>query len=162
LVVIVRACQPADEPFLRDMLYHAIYIPPGMPPLSPDVVDQPDIAPYVRGFGRQVGDIGLLVEQDATPCGAAWVRLMQGYGFVDAHTPELTIALLPPFRGQGLGTLLLEALLDAVRPHFQQVSLSVVKENPARRLYERLGFVTVSQNGDSLTLCKRLTATRRV
>ncbi len=155
--MILRACLPADEPFLREMLYQAIYVSPGQPPLPHDVIDQPDIAPYVQNFGRQAGDIGFVAEQDAIPCGAAWVRLMQGYGFVDAHTPELTIALLPAFRGQGLGTLLLEALFDAVRPHFQQVSLSVVRENPARRLYERLGFVAVSQNGDSLTLCKRLT-----
>jgi ribosomal-protein-alanine N-acetyltransferase len=45
------------------------------------------------------------------PIGAAWLRLWskdeQGYGFVDVHTPELSMAVRPEFRGQGIGTLLL-------------------------------------------------------
>jgi predicted acetyltransferase len=44
-------------------------------------------------------------------------------------------------RGQGLGERLLRALFDAARPLYPALSLSVRQENPARRLYERAGFV---------------------
>jgi ribosomal protein S18 acetylase RimI-like enzyme len=51
----------------------------------------------------------------------------------------LDIALLPAWRGRGLGTRCLQALAEAAgqRP----LSIHVEIHNPARRLYERLGFV---------------------
>jgi ribosomal protein S18 acetylase RimI-like enzyme len=49
----------------------------------------------------------------------------------------LDIALLPAWRGQGLGTRCLRALAKSGR----RLSIQVEIHNPARRLYERLGFV---------------------
>ena len=49
----------------------------------------------------------------------------------------LDIALLPAWRGRGLGTRCLQALADTGRG----LSIQVEIHNPARRLYERLGFV---------------------
>ncbi|MEO6280463.1 GNAT family N-acetyltransferase [Roseateles sp.] len=49
----------------------------------------------------------------------------------------LDIALLPAWRGQGLGTRCLRALAEGGR----RLSIQVETHNPARRLYERLGFV---------------------
>jgi GNAT superfamily N-acetyltransferase len=53
------------------------------------------------------------------------------------------LAVAPAMRGQGIGTLLLEAVFQAARDRgFRSVSLEVVDTNPdARRLYERVGFV---------------------
>jgi ribosomal protein S18 acetylase RimI-like enzyme len=103
-----------------------------------------------------VGDIGVIAEEDGQPIGAAWVRLMHGYGFVDAETPELTVALLPGFQGRGIGTQLLESLFEAVKPNFEYVSLSVTMTNIARRLYERLGFETLILEDGTATMRKRL------
>jgi ribosomal protein S18 acetylase RimI-like enzyme len=67
-----------------------------------------------------------------------------GYGFVRADVPEVTVALMPPYRGQGIGTALLRQLLaDAGAAGYPALSLSVQAQNPARRLYERLRFVRV-------------------
>lgn len=55
------------------------------------------------------------------------------------------IALLPEYRGAGIGTVLIGALLDEARSNGQSVHLHVLRENRARRLYERLGF-TVSDD----------------
>ena len=56
------------------------------------------------------------------------------------------IQIVPEQQGRGFGSAILEKLLtDAVQAHVT-VCLSVLKVNPARRLYERLGFRIVGQN----------------
>lgn len=44
------------------------------------------------------------------------------------------------FRGQGLGTAVLRDLVAAARARQLPLALRVLRPNPARRLYERLGF----------------------
>jgi len=50
------------------------------------------------------------------------------------------IALLPPYRNQGIGTQVLRRLMDQAGRSGQPVELSVSATNRARGLYERLGF----------------------
>jgi ribosomal protein S18 acetylase RimI-like enzyme len=57
------------------------------------------------------------------------------------------VALLPEWRGRGIGTGLLEALLDEGRGSDRAVTIHVELSNPAMRLYERLGFKAVEQVG---------------
>jgi ribosomal protein S18 acetylase RimI-like enzyme len=54
------------------------------------------------------------------------------------------IALLPDFRGRGVGTGLLRGLLDEAAREGRKLSIHVERENPAARLYRRLGFVPVA------------------
>jgi GNAT superfamily N-acetyltransferase len=89
--------------------------------------------------------------------GAAWYRLFgaqeDSYGFVDEKTPEVTIGVEPGHRGGGIGRALLEALARSARAHgYSTLSLSVEEENPALRLYERVGFERRSQGGRPCTL----------
>lgn len=51
-----------------------------------------------------------------------------------------SIELLSAYQGQGIGTHLIKALLDEAQQKDVPVTLQVLKVNPARRLYERLGF----------------------
>ncbi|WP_063552528.1 GNAT family N-acetyltransferase [Burkholderia territorii] len=65
------------------------------------------------------------------------------------------IQILPSRQGQGIGEAVLRALLlEAAREHVP-VSLSVLHGNPARRLYERLGFRLVAETETSATLMWR-------
>lgn len=58
------------------------------------------------------------------------------------------IAVLPEARGQGAGSAMMRWCEDVARGHGSKfMSLSVVKGNPAARLYERFGFETVEQGG---------------
>jgi ribosomal protein S18 acetylase RimI-like enzyme len=57
------------------------------------------------------------------------------------------IALMPGHRGSGIGTRLLRALLDEGDATGRKVSIHVEIFNPARRLYERLGFVQAGDRG---------------
>lgn len=65
------------------------------------------------------------------------------------------IQVLPARQGRGIGEAVLRALLtDAAREN-ACVSLSVLHGNPARRLYERLGFRVASQTETSASLVWR-------
>ncbi len=49
--------------------------------------------------------------------------------------------VLPRYRRRGIGTTLLRAAIEwGRRRHCQQAQLSVLPHNPARRLYQKLGF----------------------
>lgn len=161
---LTQTITTADEPFLWQMLYLAIYVPDNAVAPPRHIVNTPELSRYVQGWG-QSGDFGLkaLASGDTQPVGAAWLRLLtgenRGYGYVNDLTPELSIAVVAQYRGKGIGTLLLKGLLESVRDVYSAVSLSVSCENPALRLYKRLGFEIVGQEGSSLTLKKELTTT---
>lgn len=55
------------------------------------------------------------------------------------------LSLLPDARGAGVGTRVLEHVLAEAQRAGRPVRLSVQHLNPARRLYERLGFVPLSE-----------------
>jgi GNAT superfamily N-acetyltransferase len=145
----------ADEPFLWEMLYLALYVPLGKPPFPRSILEEPDIACYVHGWG-QSGDWGLLACDGGTPVGAIWLRQWtgdeKGYGFVRPEIPELSIALLPAYRNQGLGTRMIKTVIAMAQERFPGLSLSVVESSPARLLYESLGFVRVGQIMESLVM----------
>lgn len=57
------------------------------------------------------------------------------------------VALLPEWRGRGTGAALLRDLLAEAALAGKPVRLHVEKSNPAGRLYQRLGFVTIGDQG---------------
>jgi ribosomal protein S18 acetylase RimI-like enzyme len=170
--VELRAATTADEPFLWAMLFEASHAAEDGLTGPDDLRAIPELARYVAGWGRP-GDLGVVATEaelrgvrpagaaEPNPtgtddnggvwlAGAAWVRLLTraggdaAYGWVDDATPELAIAVDPTRRGTGLGAAMLDRLLaDARAAGFPGVSLSVRPGNPARRLYERVGFRTV-------------------
>jgi ribosomal protein S18 acetylase RimI-like enzyme len=64
------------------------------------------------------------------------------------------IALLPAFRGRGIGTGLLRALLGEADAQGKRVSIHVEQSNPALRLYERLGFAPAGETGVHLLMVR--------
>jgi ribosomal protein S18 acetylase RimI-like enzyme len=57
------------------------------------------------------------------------------------------IAILPAHRNRGLGTELLRRILAEADGAGKPVSIHVEMHNPARRLYDRLGFVPLEERG---------------
>jgi predicted acetyltransferase len=106
----------------------------------------PYLARYLAGWGR-ADDVGVVAEEAGTGrlVGAAWARLLDhapgAAAAADEALPEVAIAVVPGLRGAGLGGRLMRGLCDAARPLYPALALSVRQENPARRLYERAGFV---------------------
>lgn len=156
----IRPLSPSDQQFLWEMLYQSLHVPEGRPPFPRDVVKRPEIARYVSGWGRD-GDMGFVATGagGGEPIGAVWLRLLKGdergYGYVDDETPELGMAVVREHRGRGVGSELLGRLLGAAEAVYPSVCLSVSAETPAVSLYERAGFRSARECGDSLTMFKR-------
>jgi ribosomal protein S18 acetylase RimI-like enzyme len=64
------------------------------------------------------------------------------------RTPQeihvVDIALLPAFRSQGIGSILMKAMMKEASQRDKTLRLHVERFNPALRWYERLGFSVVS------------------
>jgi len=141
----IRELEPADADFLGAMLYEAIYWDPVKERLPAEfVLAHPQLTIFHAGWGRP-GDAGLVAEVDEQPAGVVWYRLFtedeHGEGFVDEATPELAISVADGHRGRGIGAALMEAIHDRARSDgYERISLSVDADNPAKRLYARLGY----------------------
>ena len=128
------------------------------PPSGDQVLADPRYARYLAGWPVR-GDYGLIAEQDG-PIGAAWYRIFtevsHGYGFVAEDVPELSIAVIASRRNEGIGRRLLVDLIEAsMAQGYPAISLSVAEANPARDLYESVGFVDVEKRGSSWTMIRR-------
>lgn len=155
-MITIREGAPADEFFLKEMTYQAIYSPKGGGFLPRKILEDPAIRRYYADFGKE-GDKAFMALSDGQAVGAVWIRFattaQKGYGFVRADVPELMLAVLPALRGCGIGTALLERLLTQLRAtDLEAVSLSVARSNPARSLYERQGFRVVKNQRNSCTM----------
>lgn len=58
----------------------------------------------------------------------------------------MQIQLAPAWQGRGIGAEVIETLIARARKEGLPVTLSVLKGNPAKRLYERLGFCVFAQS----------------
>jgi GNAT superfamily N-acetyltransferase len=93
-----------------------------------------------------------VVEVDGEPAGRLYVHR----GPSDIRIMD--IALLAPFRGQGIGTGLLRTLIDEAEGSGRKLSIHVEVNNPARTLYDRLGFRPAGDHG-VYVLMERVAAT---
>ena len=145
----VRVMRPSEYVFLPEFLYQAIYVPEGKEQPPREIINKPEIMIYIQDFGTQPGDFGLAAELNGQIIGAAWTRIIQAYGYLDNVTPELAISILPEFRSYGTGTKLMKKLFAALRNNgYRQTSLSVQKDNPAVRFYQRLGYTMSGERLD--------------
>lgn len=87
--------------------------------------------------------------------GAHWRLSLLGFlGMRRARPGTVALegfAVVPAMRGRGIGTMLLRHVIADARDHgAAAVELTVGDSNPARRLYERLGFHTTAVTGAAL------------
>lgn len=161
--VRIRPAEAGDFTFLATMLGEAAVWRPDRPtPTAEQVLADPRYEMYLAGWPRQ-GDYGLIAEQDG-PVGAAWYRsyteAKHGYGFVTDDVPELSIAVIASRRHEGVGRQLLVDLIEASQAQgWAALSLSVNHANPARGLYESVGFQPHGKARESsLTMIRHVAA----
>ena len=143
--IAVRPVTDADEPFLFDL-----YARNRQAELHAWGLDETMLASFLQmQFAAQQGAYAAqfpradhdLVLMDEEPVGRIYVQRAAD------HLLLVDIALLPEVQGQGIGTWLMRALLEEGTAKNLPVRLQVVMTNPAKRLYERLGFVSLGNDG---------------
>jgi ribosomal protein S18 acetylase RimI-like enzyme len=85
----------------------------------------------------------LIIEHDGADVG----RLYLARGDNNDRHHIIDIAFLPEWRNRGLGGALLRDLLDEAARAGKATTVHVEKFNPAMRLYDRLGFVKIEDQG---------------
>ncbi len=137
----IRSLMVEDESIVWEMLRYAAH-----ESSIESIRQQPYLTRYALDWGR-MGDFGYVASINSSPIGAAWLRLWlgedKGFGYVKDEIPELAIAIVPDYRGQGIGTTLLRQILGTAKINYPAVSLSVRANNPVVRLYERIGLMKI-------------------
>ena len=161
-MIELRPATDADVEHVKRALFEAVSWNPEreLPPYE-FTIAHPQLARYHEGWGRR-GDLAVIAEDGDDVVGASLCRLFtaddHGHGYVDDETPELAVAVWDGRRGEGIGTRLMDAIEGLARKAgFAQISLSVDSDNPARRLYERLGYERLSEDDDGVRMLKALT-----
>jgi GNAT superfamily N-acetyltransferase len=75
-----------------------------------------------------------LILLDGQPVGRLYIHRQQ------EEIRIMDIALLPEYRRRGIGTVLLNGILEEAKSKHVPVTIHVERFNPAMQLYERLGF----------------------
>ena len=153
----IREIKNTEYGLLKDFLYEAIFIPEGCEAPDRSIIDLPKLQVYIEGFGSRASDKCLVAETGGKVIGAVWTRMMDDYGHIDDETPSLAVSLYKEYRGQGIGTALMESMLELLkRSGFKCVSLSVQKANYAAKLYLKLGFRIVRDSEEEYIMAAEL------
>jgi ribosomal protein S18 acetylase RimI-like enzyme len=140
-----RRIRPADEPFL-----HRLYASTRQDELAQVPWSEAEKAQflemqfqaqhkyYLEQFTK--ADLGLILEGDQ-PIGRLYLDHR------DDEIRLIDIALLPEHRGRGLGSRLMRDILAMAKKAGKAVRIHVEQFNPAQRLYQRLGFRKVQDEG---------------
>jgi GNAT superfamily N-acetyltransferase len=83
----------------------------------------------------------LVVERAGRPIGRLYIEEWP------SQIRIIDISLMGDSRGLGLGRAILEDIIELGRSLSKPISIHVEKNNPARRLYQRLGFVEIEDKG---------------
>lgn len=123
-----RRVQPQDVAFCWTIYREA------MQPLTAELMQWNEDAQR-RGIEATLGDddASILISDDTD---AGWLHVVETRR--DIHLGHLYLA--PQARNHGLGTKFLRWMGERARRKNKNFTLDVLKNNRARRLYERLGF----------------------
>lgn len=157
----IREIKENEIDKLEDMLYEAVYQPDENNLIPRDVIKVPKVYAYINEFGALNDDYCLVADLNGSIIGAVWVRIIsgiiKGYGNIDNETPEFAISLFKEYRNQGIGSRLMNQMINDLRKRgYKQTSLSVQKENYAVRLYKKVGFEIIEENDEDYIMVLKL------
>ncbi len=152
----IRKLRENEQDILAEFLYEAIYVPEGEKAPSKNIIEQPELQVYISDWGKN-DDYCLVAEVDDKIVGAVWARIMNDYGHIDDKTPSFAISLYKEFRGMGIGTDLMQHMLDILKENkYEKASLSVQKANYAYKMYLKLGFEVIAETSEEFLMIKKL------
>jgi ribosomal protein S18 acetylase RimI-like enzyme len=160
--LLIRKTQPLDLPFMREMLYAAVFWRPN--PIKPSMeaaLAEHGISKALVNWGARDGDSAVIALVEAIPAGAAWYRFYTDEnsirGYIEETIPVIVIAVHQDYRRLGIGKKLMAWLLDDASKHdISKISLMVSKDNHALHLYRKCGFLEYADKGDSLLMWRTI------
>ncbi|MBD9047723.1 MAG: GNAT family N-acetyltransferase [Ruminococcus sp.] len=153
----IREMRTDEYPLLDDFLYQAICQPDTTNLAPKSIINKPELQVYIINFGKQKDDYCFCAEVNNRIVGAVWVRNINGYGSIDDVTVEFAISVFDEYQNMGIGTALMKKMLEHLKElNYPKASLAVQKENYAVRMYQRVGFEIVGENGQEYIMIHRL------
>ena len=153
----IRKIREDEYTLLNDFIYEAIFIPEGVEPPPKSIINQPDLQVYISNFGKEKDDLCFVAEADGKVVGAVWVRDMNDYGHIADGVPSFAISLYKEYRNFGIGTRLMETMLMKLKGRgYNRTSLAVQKANYAVRMYKKVGFRIIDENGEEYIMIRDL------
>jgi ribosomal protein S18 acetylase RimI-like enzyme len=162
MILLLRESQHTDLPFLREMLYEAVFWRATVnKPTFEEGLAYPEISKALADWGERDGDTAVVATINSIPVGASWYRFWTDdnfiIGYIDEATPILVIGVHCDYRHQGIGKQMIEWLIDHASKHaVQEISLSVSKDNYAINLYKQQGFQEYADKGDAFTMVRKI------
>lgn len=139
--IIIRTEEESDLPLVRKVFVESrpdLQLLP-LPAAQKNMMVEQQFQAQRHSYRLQFpGALYQIVEKDGIPIGRLYTESREN------DVRLIDIALLPQARNTGIGSILLRHTIEEARAGGKAVSLSVEMNNPAQRLYERLGFRVVS------------------
>ena len=137
----IRRAAPEDLKFIRDL-------------------HRANMGPHIaRQFGSydeavqsaKFSNPDAIEDFDVIEIGGELVGCRHVHVFED-HIRLYRLWLLPHVQNEGIGSAMLESIIEEAQQRCLPVRLTVLKSNPAKQLYERHGFSTVAETDSHYTM----------
>ena len=157
--IIYRKANEKDIPFMKEMLIEAC-LASGVTSITVDNLHlYPDTEINIKGWDFKA-EPGIIAETEySKPIGAVWLKKLPELGHsVNEYLPEITIAVSPAYRQQGIADNLMNALYkNCIEKGITHISLGVHSKNiPAIGLYKKQGWKQDGTFKDYIMMSKQI------
>jgi len=154
----------SEQKIVTDMLHYAYRLDE----TSQTLKDIPELQIYNDFYGLTAKDLGLYTLSNNKIAGAIWTRKLlkehNSTAFVNEDIPVISIAVLPEFRMQGIGTFMMNQFLQEAGALYTAISVNVLKDSSTIKFYEKFAFTVIEgsekksvvDNSTLVTMIKQL------
>ncbi len=154
--MIFQKITKSDIELQKNLLFVALWTPKDEPKHDRKVLELPHISEYFESWGKR-DDLGFFVfSNDGHSVGIIQARIKSSQNGKYSNYPEIAIAVLPEYCGEGVGSLLMDKLISEIGNNYDGLRLGVHPKNEvAIKLYEKFGFVVYETgNGGYLQMVR--------
>lgn len=109
--------------------------------------DTNNLEKYFEFYGLKPTDLGLYAMLNNEVAGAIWLRK-----FSDIEIPVMSVAIAPKYKGEGIGSFMMEQFLQEAGAIYEKISIDISHKQKSLKFYEKFGF----EKSDDFVLLKSL------
>jgi len=110
--------------------------------------DERELKKYTEFYGLTTKDLGLYALVDNKIAGAIYSRILN-----PDELPTLSVAIVPEFKGEGIGSFMMDQFLQEAATMYDGLSIDVSAKPKSLKFYEKFGF---TKDSESFKLTKKL------